>query len=112
VSLFYDRDGQPISEEQWVELRRHGEGYFRVASTEIGTEIWVSTVWIGIDHAFGRGRPMIFETMVFGGPMADDCVRYSTAHEAQAGHDAVVTLVLAALDMASTEAASEPEEDR
>lgn len=48
----------------------------------------VSTVFIGIDHGFGMfgGRPLVFETMVFGGPLDDACERYSTYDEAEAGH--------------------------
>lgn len=46
----------------------------------------VSTVFIGLDHSFGSGPPLIFETMVFGGPLDGECERYSTRAEAEAGH--------------------------
>jgi hypothetical protein len=58
---------------------------------------WVSTVWLGLDHRFGDGLPLIFETMVF--PAKDGAVtswgeldsnRYSTEEEAVAGHNAMV----------------------
>src|SRR6185436_5755923 len=32
-------------------------------------EITVSTIFLGLDHAFGGESPMLFETMVFGGPI-------------------------------------------
>jgi hypothetical protein len=51
---------------------------------------WVSTVWLGLDHSFGSGPPLIFETMVFrskDGPLHDlECDRYSTEVDALAGH--------------------------
>lgn len=52
----------------------------------------VSTVWLGLDHQFGDGPPLIFETMVFPAEssMDLDCERYSTEEEAKAGHSAMV----------------------
>lgn len=36
----------------------------RVSETTIDG-FWVSTVFLGIDYSFGRGEPLLFETMVF-----------------------------------------------
>jgi hypothetical protein len=55
----------------------------------------VSTVFLGLDHGFGSGPPMIFETMVFGGPLDQEQERYSTWDEAEAGHQAMVGRVRA-----------------
>lgn len=50
----------------------------------------VSTVFLGIDHNFlGKGPPILFETMVFGGEHDEDQQRYSTWDEAEAGHKEV-----------------------
>ena len=46
----------------------------------------VSTVFLGLDDSFGEGKPMLFETMIFGGPHDQDQERYSTWAEAEAGH--------------------------
>jgi hypothetical protein len=92
----YDREGRPISFEEWGRLFEDRE-YQRVARWE-RNGILVSTVWLGIDHAFGAGPPVIFETMVFGPHgMSDelDQVRYCTEAEARAGHDVVVARVAA-----------------
>lgn len=56
----------------------------------------VSTVFLGIDHAFGGGQPLLFETMVFGGPLDEEQRRCSTWEEAEAMHDAVCECVRAA----------------
>ena len=63
-----------------------------VAKTTVGGAM-ISTVFLGLDHNYGGGRPHIFETMVFGGPLDEDQMRYSTWDEAQRGHDAMVQRV-------------------
>ena len=65
----------------------------RVAESTVG-EMWVSTVFLGLNHSYHLGGPpLLFETMVF--PSQDNysdmlCWRYSTKAEAEAGHAAVV----------------------
>ena len=60
----------------------------RVAWTEIG-DATVSTVFLAVDHSFGDGPPLLFETMVFGGALDCEQVRYATWEEAEAGHAAM-----------------------
>jgi hypothetical protein len=67
-----------------------------VSKTQIG-EWEVSTVFLGLDHAFGDGPPLLFETLVFGGPLDSNMVRYSTWDQAEAGHAEMVNRVKAAL---------------
>lgn len=69
--------------------------YKRVAYDELPGDVKVSTVWLGLDHGFA-GKPLIFETMVFGGPLAEEQERYSTLTEAMAGHAAMLERVKAA----------------
>ena len=66
----------------------------RVARDERG-DVNVSTVFLGMDHQFGEGPPLLFETMVFGGKFDDECERYSTWDEAEAGHKAMCAKVFA-----------------
>lgn len=57
-------------------------------------DIKVSTVFLGIDHRFGMaGPPILFETMVFGGLLDQEQMRYATMVEARAGHVAMVARV-------------------
>lgn len=60
----------------------------RVAYDELDGRGYVSTICLGLDHAFGFGPPQIFETMArIGNNWADDVMRrYSTYDEALAGH--------------------------
>lgn len=58
----------------------------KVAQTEKG-KVYVSTVFLGLDHQFGtNGPPLLFETLVFGGGYNDDMEQYSTWDEAVEGH--------------------------
>jgi hypothetical protein len=63
----------------------------RVAFTEIDGGAHVSTVFLGLDHNYlGVGEPLLFETLVFGGPLADEMKRYSTYEQAERGHAEMV----------------------
>jgi hypothetical protein len=57
----------------------------RVALDERGG-VRVSTVFLVLDHSHGSGRPVLYETMVFGGPHDQYQERYATRAEAVAGH--------------------------
>ena len=84
---YYGRDGQPIDQDEW--LRRYTAEEKRVAQTTV-EEADVSTVWLGLDHCFGDGPPLIFETMIFGGEHGENQWRYSTEEAAKAHHAALV----------------------
>jgi len=64
----------------------------RVALDEIN-DVTVSTVFLGLDHNFDEGEPILFETMVFGGFLDQETERYSTYAEAETGHAAMVKRV-------------------
>jgi hypothetical protein len=53
----------------------------------------VSTVFLGLDHNFGGGQPVLFETMVFGGEHDGYQSRACTYEEALAMHDRVVAML-------------------
>lgn len=97
---YYDRSGQPISEAEMACLFVN-DAARRVALDEVvcGDEsVRVSTVHLVLDHNWGNGPPLIFETMVFGGPSKVDgwqC-RYSTEGEAREGHARVYGALRAA----------------
>jgi hypothetical protein len=88
----YARDGTPITFGQWTVLFERFEAYRIVRQTWTHSGAWISTVWMGLDHAFGsRYRaPLIFETMAFHEGEDLECDRYTTEAEAIAGHEAIV----------------------
>lgn len=94
-TIHYDREGHPIDLDQWADLFGNDD-YRRVAEDRIAG-MWVSTVWLGIDHNFRPDDPpLIFETMVFdhsehGERLVElDCGRYPSEAAAVAGHTEVV----------------------
>ena len=63
-----------------------------VAKTNLTNNVRVSTVFLGLDHSFGGGTPILFETMIFGGKHNDYQERYASWEEAEAGHLQAVKL--------------------
>lgn len=60
-----------------------------VAKTTLPNGKFVSTVFLTIDHQFGEGPPLLFETMLFpadGSLIEEEMDRYSTWEEATQGH--------------------------
>jgi hypothetical protein len=54
----------------------------------------VSTVFLGLDHQFGSGPPVLWETMVFGPePWSEWQDRYTSRTDALAGHARVVAMI-------------------
>ncbi len=89
MSNYYDWDGNPIDGVMEWAKKCEDPDYKRVALDRVGDKE-VSTVWLGLDHNFGNGPPLIFETMVFGDDGEEDVRRYSTKDEAERGHARIV----------------------
>jgi len=53
-------------------------------------DVRVCTAFLGVDVNFGDGEPILFETVVFGGPHDWELYRYRTWEEAEQGHAAIV----------------------
>ena len=62
-----------------------------------GPKVRVSTVFLGLDYRFGEGPPLLWETMVFGGPLDQEMDRYSSLEAAMRGHQKMCERVNAAL---------------
>lgn len=89
MSGHYILDGKtPVAADlmtwaRWLEsAERH------VAKDNVAGHL-ISTVFLGLDHRFGDGPPLLFETMVFkdGSSCEDWCERCSTWDEAVAMHE-------------------------
>lgn len=56
----------------------------------------VSTIFLGLNHQYiPNGKPLWFETMIFGGPLSDNQFRCSTWSEAEAQHARVLEYAIA-----------------
>jgi len=92
MNHYFDKDGTSIELMDWAKLIENKD-YCRIDETTLANGSWVSTVWLGANHQYAGGPPLIFETMVF--PLENvvdkqDMERYSTLKEAQAGHARMV----------------------
>ena len=98
---FYFLDGKtPVATDDVLVWAEHMENCSNsVAFSTIGA-IEVSTVFLGIDanSMFPGAQPVLFETMVFGGPLDLDRDRYSTWEAAEEGHKHMVQKVRDAVE--------------
>ena len=70
----------------------------RVGYTQVTSQIIVSTVFLGLDHNFFEdGPPIVFETLVMGGPLDGEMARYSSWDDAETGHRMLVKRVRKAI---------------
>ena len=65
----------PVDVMEWA---RWFETADRVVAKSIVYSATVSTVFLGLNHQFVSGRPLLFETMVLGGPLNGEQWRCST----------------------------------
>ena len=70
---------------EWAEWFEGADRRIARSGDPEGTE--VSTVFLGVDHQFGKGPPLLFETMTFGGPFDGEQDRSATWSAAEAAHE-------------------------
>lgn len=120
--MYMDKFGRPLTLMEWAKLTEDLE-YKRVGYTDleptilVPTRSYVSTVWLGLDHNFWPGPPLLFETMRFShesvgssilpGTYHPCCefpdpedpkerveqIRYSTEEQARLGHARIIKLI-------------------
>lgn len=69
------------------------EGGERIVKQENISDIKISTVFLGLDHQWGKGPPLLFETMIFGGELDMYQDRCTTWEQAEAMHAKAVAKV-------------------
>ena len=97
MNYILDENDQPVeifNILRWAQWMADNSAYYRV-NTEIRHGINVSTFFLGIDHGGieGTGRPILWETVVFGGIENGYRELYHTKDEAIAGHKQAVEMV-------------------
>ena len=92
--MHYVLEGKEIKEVDLMEWAMQFDTSDRhVTQDEIADGVKVSTVFLGLDHRYGDGPPLLFETLVFNGELDGEMVRYSTWDEAEIGHKEMVERV-------------------
>lgn len=104
--MWFNPRGEPISLHEAeslladVNARRVAEAIITYDDGDLARTVRVSTVFLALNHQFVNGPPILWETMVFGGPTDGDMDRYASVLAALGGHHSVLTLALTALDNA------------
>lgn len=84
-----DKSISPVDLRTWATWIEENPEQKRIAKDEV-SDYLVSTVFLGLDHQWGEGPPVVFETMIFQPDKTgfDDlyCCRYSTYEEALETH--------------------------
>lgn len=83
--MLVDKLVVPCNTREWSEFMSKED--VRVEYTDLHGEGYISTVFLGLDHSFDGGIPLLFETMVFSSNQYDgETNRYSTYEDAVKGH--------------------------
>lgn len=95
MSLFYIlKDKVPVPVKDVLEWAPWFEEHKNrlVKQETVPANIWVSTLFLGLDQGHDPKNPILFETMAFknGKPVYDLTRRYRTWDEAIAGHEEIV----------------------
>jgi len=95
VKYYVLKGHEPILEPDlltWAHWLETSDPARIVAHTKVSNQTEVSTVFLGLDHSFGDGPSLLFETMIFGGRQDGYQKRYPTWVDAEAGHTQAVRL--------------------
>lgn len=93
--IYYKLEGHKVVAAVPVYQGGNNEIRWARVALDIFGDTEVSTVFIGLDYNFCvEGPPIVFETMIFHGPLAGEQERYSTWEEAEAGHKRWVRRVI------------------
>ena len=88
-----DKQGNPrktVNLSHWLKWMENNDR--NIANDKI-RNVRVSTVFLGIDHSQGRGEPLLYETMVFGGKHDGYEIQYTTREKALEGHAEAIAMV-------------------
>jgi hypothetical protein len=94
-----DDDHKPYQVTFEVYCQEYWESQRQVALTQNET-VMVSTIFLGLDHRFfNDGPPILFETMVFGGPYDEFQDRTCTWDEALEAHKEICAVVFGIVEV-------------
>jgi hypothetical protein len=94
-----DNNHKPVSKPvleaaKWMEDNPNRKRVTYDELTDLnGDEVHVSTVFLGLDHAYGSSKPVLWETMIFGGKNDQYQERYTSYEDALEGHEKALKLV-------------------
>lgn len=84
---------EPVKVADVLTWGKFFESADRVVKQEVIDDAKISTVFLGIDHNWNDGPPVLFETMIFGGEHDGHQDRCSTWKQAERMHEAACAMV-------------------
>lgn len=94
---YYDRGGRPISHSVWTALQAR-PAYAQVASDVAATgtgQVLVTTLWLGLSTLPGKGRRLLYQTLVVADSAVPTVWRWQNLTAARRGHDLVLAWLTA-----------------
>lgn len=95
----YDENHKPIKKDVieasiWLYPSKENSTDRRRVKKDTVNNHDISTVFLGLDHGYGEGEPVLWETMIFGASELDQWQdRYTSYEDALKGHEVAVELV-------------------
>lgn len=98
MPLFYilaDDGKTPVATQDMllVAKQRMTQNWIVAKSKSKDEKVTVSTVFLSLDHGWGEGAPVLFETLVFGGQHDGRMNRYTSWDDAERGHKVMCGVV-------------------
>ena len=95
-----DNNGEPVAcddLDHWAKWFEKADR--KVAKSYVGTAL-IYTVFLGLNHNYGEGDPILWETLIIGGPLDNEMDRCCGSREqAEAMHALMVAKVKAVLSL-------------
>lgn len=88
-----DEKGRPVQVDLFTWAKWFGTAH-RIICHETIAQNRISTIFLGLDHSFGHGPPILWETMTFGAKLNNEMRRCAGSKEqAEAMHEEMVKAV-------------------
>jgi hypothetical protein len=94
---WFDKNHKPYAVGLFEWAKKY-ESENRVISRDTVGDADVSTVFLGVDHRYGPGPPVLWETLIFGGAYDGNMWRYTSYEAAAQGHVNVVKCLMVGLE--------------
>jgi hypothetical protein len=107
---YFEHDFPPSEDQMRAAVYSRRAGEHAVTATDL--RICVSTVFLSIDRSYGYGVPVLWETMIFGGPESEWQDHYTSRGDAIAGHAACCDRTRALIAEHATEKEAATDGDR
>jgi len=89
-----DKDNKPIEAHPLVYIDWiHNNPSRKAVKQELIGDVRVSTVFLGLNHSYEGGDPVLWETMVFEGDYDGYQERYTSYEDALRNHEFVVEMI-------------------